>query len=87
MTREFEEFVLYGHNYPIWVLDIKISLAFWGILSTLSSPEEWEAAFLDTYKYQALFIIQNHLHPDLKSEYVMEEEPHSLWVALQGRYE
>jgi hypothetical protein len=57
------------------------------ILPALSSPEEWEATFLDTYKYQALFIIQNHLHPDLKSEYVMDEEPHSLWVALQDRYE
>jgi hypothetical protein len=42
---------------------------------------------LDTYKYHALYIIQNHLHPDLKSEYVMEEEPDSLWVALKGRYE
>jgi hypothetical protein len=46
-----------------------------------------EGAFLDTFKYQALFIIQNHLHPDLKSEYVIEEEPHSLWVTLQGCYE
>jgi hypothetical protein len=48
---------------------------------------EREATFLDTYKYQALYIIRNHLHPDLKLEYVMEEEAHSLWVALKGRYE
>jgi hypothetical protein len=46
-----------------------------------------EVAFLDKYKYQALFIIRNHLHLDLKAEYVMEEDPHSIWVALQGRYE
>jgi hypothetical protein len=37
---------------------------------------------LDAFKYQALFIIRNHLHPDLKSEYVMREGSHSLWVAL-----
>jgi hypothetical protein len=28
MAREFEELVLDGHNYPTWVLDVKISLAF-----------------------------------------------------------
>jgi hypothetical protein len=56
---------LSGHNYPTWALDVKISLAFRGILPALSSPEKREVTFLDTYKYQALFIIRNHLHPDL----------------------
>jgi hypothetical protein len=67
-------------------MHVKISLAFRGIMTALT-PTEREAAFLDTYKYQALYIIRNHLHLDLKSEYVMEEEHHSLWVALKGRYE
>jgi hypothetical protein len=87
MACEFEEFALDGHNYPTWTLDVKISLAFWEILPALSPPANQDAAFLDTFKYQALLISQNHLHPNLKSEYVMEEEPHSLWVALQCRYE
>jgi hypothetical protein len=87
MPREFEELVLDEHNYPTQAPDVKISLTFRGILPTHSPPADQEAAFLDTYKYQILFIIRNHLHPDLKLEYVMEEEPHSLWVALQGRYE
>jgi hypothetical protein len=86
MSREFEEITLDGHNYPMWALDVKISLAFRGILLALSPPAEREEAFLDTYKYQTLFIIRNHLHHD-KLEYVMEEEPHSLWVALKCRYE
>jgi hypothetical protein len=87
MAHEFEELAIDGHNYHIWALDIKISLVFSRILSAFSTPAEREAAFLDTYEYQALFIIRNHLHPDLKSEYVMEEETHSLWVALKGYYE
>jgi hypothetical protein len=87
MPREFEELAFDGHNYPTWALDVKISLAFRGILLPLSPPMDREGAFLDTFKYQALFIIQNHLHPDLKLEYVIEEEPHSLWVTLQGCYE
>jgi hypothetical protein len=87
MAHEFKEFALDENNYPTWTLDIKISLAFCGILLALSPLEDWEATFLDTFKYKSLFIIWNHLHPNLKSEYVMEEEHHSLWVALQGRYE
>jgi hypothetical protein len=87
MAREFDELALDDHNYPIWALNVEISLAFCGIVATLTPPTEREAAFLDTYNYQALYIIRNHLHPDLKSEYVIEQEPRSLWVALKGRYE
>jgi hypothetical protein len=87
MAHEFDELVLDGHNYPIWALDVKISLAFHGIMAALTPPAEREAVILDTYKYQACYIIWNHLHPNLKSKYVMEVEPHSLWMALKGRYE
>jgi hypothetical protein len=86
MAREFDELILDGHNYPTWALDVKIILAFHRIMATLTPPTEREAAFLDTYKYHALYIIRNHIHPDLKLEYVMEKGPHSLWVALKGRY-
>jgi hypothetical protein len=55
-------------------------------MAALTPPAEREAIFLDTYKYQALYIIRNHLHPNLKSEYVMKK-PHSLWVALKCRFE
>jgi hypothetical protein len=57
MTHEFEELALDSHNYPTWALNVKISLTFRGILPALSPPAEGEEAFLDTYKYQALFII------------------------------
>jgi hypothetical protein len=87
MAHEFDEVALDCHNYPTWALDVKISLTFREIMADLTPPTDREAVFLDTYKYQTLYIIRNHLHPDLKSEYVMEEEPHSLWVALKGRYE
>jgi hypothetical protein len=72
MAHEFEELVIDGHNYPTWALYVKITLTFRGILPALSPPAGWEMTFLDTYKYQSLFIIQNYLHHDLKPEYVME---------------
>jgi hypothetical protein len=46
-----------------------------------------EYKLVDTYKFNTQFIIWNHLHPDLKLEYVIEEELHTLWVALKGWYE
>jgi hypothetical protein len=87
MAHKFDELALDEHKYPTRALDVKISLTFHGIMISLTPPTERDTSFLDTYKYQTLYIIQNHLHPNLKSEYVIEEEHHSLWVALKGRYE
>jgi hypothetical protein len=87
MTREFVGLALYGHNYPTWAMDVKISLALHGVYEAILPHEERTVALLDPFKYNTLYIIRNHLHVDLKSEYVMEEEPHVLWAALQTRYE
>jgi hypothetical protein len=87
MTREFEEIGLDGHNYPTWAMDIKISLTLCGMYEAIVSPSERIIPLLESYKYNALYIIRNHIHPDLKSEYVMEEEPNTLWATLQTRYE
>jgi hypothetical protein len=59
-------------------MDIKISLTLHGVHETILPPEERIAPLLDPFKYNALYIIRNHLHIDLKSEYVMEEEPNVL---------
>jgi hypothetical protein len=40
-----------------------------------------------THQYNALYIIRHHIHSDLKSEYVLEEEPNVLWAALLNHYE
>jgi hypothetical protein len=32
MTREFEELALDEHNYPTWVMNVKISLALGGCM-------------------------------------------------------
>jgi hypothetical protein len=42
MARKFEELALDGHNYSTWALDVKISLAFGGILCALSPPMNQE---------------------------------------------
>lgn len=83
MAREFEELTLDGHNYLTWAMDVKISLAFWGILVALSRPDEREVSLTDQYKYNTLYIIRHHIHPDLKAEYTMKEEPSVLWLSLK----
>jgi hypothetical protein len=66
---------------------VKISLALCGVYEIILPPEERIVPLLDPFKYNALYIIRNHLHIDLKSEYVLEEEPNVLWPTLQTRYE
>jgi hypothetical protein len=87
MTHEFEELALDRHNYPTWMMDTKISLTLRGMYEAIVPLAERTVQLLDPYKYNALYIIRNHIHPDLKSKYVMEEEPSTLWAALQTRYE
>jgi hypothetical protein len=42
MAHEFDELALDGHNYPTWALNVKISLAFHGIMATLTPSAERE---------------------------------------------
>jgi hypothetical protein len=78
MTHEFDELGLDGHSYTTWAMDVKISLALRGVYEAILPPEERTVLLLDPFKYNVLYIIRNHLHVDLKSEYVMEEEPNVL---------
>jgi hypothetical protein len=68
-------------------MDVKISLALREVYDAILPPEERVVPLLKLFKYNVLYIIRNHLHIDLKSEYVMEEEPNVLWATLQTRYE
>lgn len=85
--KEFDTLALDGHNYPTWAMDVKVSLASRGILAAIQAPHEEAGPLQDQIKYSALYLIRNHIHPDLKSEYLMEENPYALWEALKSRYE
>jgi hypothetical protein len=57
------------------------------LYSAILAPQEGVPLLADNFKSNALFIIRNHIHPDLKAEYLMEEDSRALWEALQQRYE
>jgi hypothetical protein len=87
MARKFEELALDGHNYPTWAMDIKISLVFRWMYETIVPHADRQQELPPTHQYNALYIIRHHIHPDLKSKYVLEEESSVLWTTLQHRYE
>jgi hypothetical protein len=64
---------LNGHNYLKWDMDVKISLTLRGVYEAILPHEERIGQLLDPFNYNALYIIRNHLHIDLKSEHVMEK--------------
>ena len=81
--REFDALELDGHNCPTWAVDIKIALASRGLVRAIQTPEDPLPAGVtplrDEQKYTALYIIRHHIHPDLKSEYLEEESPLTLF--------
>ena len=86
-TKDFESLALDGRNFPTWAIDLKVSLSLRGMYEAIAPPQEGAAPLAAPLKYNALFIIRNHIHPDLKAKYLMEEDPRALWLALQTQYE
>ena len=85
-TKEFEELALNGSNYPRWAFDIKIILASRSLLATIQEPQTG-VVLQDKHTYTALVLLRFYIHKNLKSEYLMIENPRELWVALKERYE
>ena len=85
-TKEFEELALNGNNYPTWDSDIKIALASRSLLAIIQEPQT-RVVLQDKHTYTALALLRFYIHKDLKSEYLMIENPHELWIALKERYE
>jgi len=85
-TKEFEKLALNGNNYPTWASDIKIVLASRSLLATIQNPQTG-VVLQDKHTDTALALLRFYIHKDLKSEYLMIENPCELWVALKERYE
>jgi hypothetical protein len=86
-TKDFESLTLDGRNFPTWAMDLKVSRSLRGMYEAIAPHQQGVDPLVEPLKYNALFIIRNHIHPDLKAEYLMEEDPRALWLALQTRYE
>ena len=86
VNKDFAELAADGSNYLTWAMDVKIMLTEKGYINTIEEPNP-QAPVTDEAKYTILYFLRHHLHPDLKNEYMMEENPRTLWVALKERYD
>jgi hypothetical protein len=86
-AKEFEVLALDGHNFPQWAMDIKVSLSTRGLCQCLAPPTAGDPPIPEALKYGALYMIRNHVHPDLKSEYMLELDLLKPWDSLKQRYE
>jgi hypothetical protein len=82
VNKNFAELAADGNNYLTWAMDVKIMLTPKGFTNTIEEPNP-RAHISDEAKYTTLYFLRHHLHPDLKNEYMMEENPITFWVALK----
>ncbi len=86
-TKEFDMLALDGFNFPIWVMDLKVSLSTNGLYRCIDETTDGTVTPSNMSKFSALKVIRNHIHPYLKMEYMLEEDPRALWTSLKNRYE
>ena len=86
-TKEFEILALDGSNFPSWAMDLKVSLSTLGLYRCIDETAAGTVTPSSMSNYSALKVMRNHIHQDLKMEYMYEEDLRALWTALKNRYE
>jgi hypothetical protein len=84
--REFEVLAVDGSNYLTWATDVEIKLDSMSLDHTIVQPKVGKDERRKPDKARALHFLQHYLHPDLKSEYMMERDPLVLWQSLKDRF-
>lgn len=83
VKQEFKALDVGGENYLSWQLDAKLHLQ----AKKLGDSIKEDTNISQENKALALIFLRHHLHDDLKNEYLAEEDPLGLWVALKERYD
>ncbi len=78
-TKEFDILALDGSNFPIWAMDLKVSLST-RLYRCIDETTDGTITPSNMSKFSALKVIRNHIHPDLKMEYMLEEDPRAFWT-------
>ncbi|XP_070676512.1 uncharacterized protein [Malus domestica] len=83
---DFSALEVSRRNYLKWVQDVKLYLTAKGIRATI------EALIADkpvdkAQKATAMIFIRRHIHDALQTEYLVEEDPRTLWLTLADRFD
>ncbi|XP_068340435.1 uncharacterized protein [Pyrus communis] len=73
-------------NYLKWVQDMKLYLTAKGIRATIEAPTN-DKPVDEAQKASAIIFIQRHIHDALQIEYLTEDDPRTLWLALADRFD
>jgi hypothetical protein len=84
--REFEVLAVDGSNYLTWATVVEIKLDGMSLGHTIVQPEAGKDERKKPDKARVLHFLRHHLHPDLKSKYMMERDPLVLWQPLKDRF-
>ncbi|XP_068304371.1 uncharacterized protein [Pyrus communis] len=71
-------------NYLKWVQDVKLHLTTKNLHPTIE--EKTDNPVGEVEKSIAMIFIRRHIHDALQTEYLAEEDPRALWVALANRF-
>ncbi|XP_070669116.1 uncharacterized protein [Malus domestica] len=82
---DFTALEVSGRNYLKWVQDMKLHLTTKGIRATVEESID-DNPIDEVEKATAMIFIRRHVHDVLQTEYLAEEDPHTLWLALTDRF-
>ena len=80
---KFVTFDISGNNYLSWILGVEIHFDVMNLGATIK--EENQASLQDHAK--ALICLHHHLHEGLKNEYLMVNDPFTIWSNLKEKYD
>ncbi|XP_068312384.1 uncharacterized protein [Pyrus communis] len=83
---DFSALEVSGRNYLKWVQDVKLHLTVKGIKATIKVPIA-DKPVDEAQKATIMIFIRRHIHDALQTEYLAEEDPRNLWLALADRFD
>ncbi|KAM1179892.1 hypothetical protein ACFX2J_018873 [Malus domestica] len=82
---DFTDLEVSRRNYFKWIQDVKLHLTTKNLSPTIE--EEMDNPVGEAEKATDMIFIQRHIHDALQTEYLAEEEPRALWVALADHFD
>ncbi|XP_068308716.1 uncharacterized protein [Pyrus communis] len=82
---DFTALEVSGRNYLKWVQDVKLHLTAKNF--HLAIKDEMDNPVGEVEKATAIIFIRRHIYDALQTEYLVEEDPQALWVALANRFD
>ncbi|KAM1411984.1 hypothetical protein ACFXTO_024787 [Malus domestica] len=83
---DFSALEVSGRNYLKWVQDVKLHLIAKGIKATIETSIANKPVD-EAQKATAMIFIRINIHDALQTEYLTEDDPRTLWLALVDHFE